>query len=126
VAGQTGRMPLRWPLHCTVDAQDGVPIVVASGRVSYRTAATLAAVLHQVVGDAKVLSGLVLDLQQVDYISSAGLRAIEAALVRLADAKLILVAPPEPVRIAFDLAGLSTRVAIAPSRPEALARIAER
>jgi len=119
-------MPLRWPLHCTVDAQDGVPIVVASGRVSYRTAATLAAVLHQVVGDAKVLSGLVLDLQQVDYISSAGLRAIEAALVRLADAKLILVAPPEPVRIAFDLAGLSTRVAIAPSRPEALARIAER
>jgi len=115
-------------LHCTLDAHNGVPVIVASGRVSYRTAATLAAVLHQAVGDGKIPPGLVLDLQQVDYISSAGLRAVEAALVRLASANaaLILVAPSEPVRIAFDLAGLSARVAIAPSQPEALARIAGR
>jgi len=105
-----------------------VPVIVASGRVSYRTATTFAAVLSQAMGDAQVPPGLVLDLQQVDYLSSAGVRAIEAVLVRLASANapLVLVAPPEPVRIVLDLAGLSKRVAIEPSLDQALARLGGR
>jgi anti-anti-sigma factor len=125
---EPGRAPLRWPLQLTLDTLDGIPVLIAAGRVSHASAAALTVGIDQAVGGAGTPAGVVLDLERVDYISSAGLRAIEAAAVRLAGrrAGFVLVAPPEPVRIALDLAGLLTRVTIEPSRALAVARIVSR
>jgi anti-anti-sigma factor len=62
----------------------------------------------------------------VDYISSAGLLALEAVSGRVqqADGELVLCGLIEPVRLAFDLAGLLPHFAVEPSRELALTRLA--
>jgi len=111
VAGQSAQGQ-KWPLEAAVETRAGVPVVVLAGRVSYASAGVLAAALEeaQAASQAPGAAGLVLDLSRVDYISSSGLQAIEAAAGRLG--RVVLVAPPEPVRIAVDLAGLLPKVTI--------------
>ena len=64
----------------------------------------------------------------MDYLSSAGLLALEAVLGRLhmVDGEMLLCGVTEPVRIAFDLAGLLSQFTEVPSRDEALAVFASR
>jgi anti-anti-sigma factor len=68
----------------------------------------------------------VIDLAQVDYVSSAGLAAISAAAARFATARspLILCAVSEPVSVAFNLGGLLSQIQIEPTRSRAVARVA--
>jgi len=58
--------------------------------------------------------GLVIDIEEVDYVSSAGLLALDAARRRLAasQGRLVLRGMGDAVRIAFDLAGLAERFSI--------------
>jgi len=72
-------------------------------------------------GDVRI----VLDLTDVDYISSPGLRAIAGAAERCTARRgmLVLCGVVEPVRIAFDLAGLSAQIPIEASRASAVARL---
>jgi len=60
---------------------------------------------------------LVLDLKDLDYVSSAGLRVMLVAAKRLgaAGGKLALAAPQPIVREILDIAGLSTIVQVFPS-----------
>jgi anti-anti-sigma factor len=67
-----------------------------------------------------------IDLADVDYVSSAGLNALATAAGLCAQARAVM-APcglTDPVRIAFDLGGLLPRLAIAPSRDHAIVRVA--
>jgi anti-anti-sigma factor len=62
---------------------------------------------------AQIESGerrIVIDLAQLDYISSAGLRAIVLASKRLnsANGKMVFCALKDPVREVFDIAGFSS------------------
>jgi anti-anti-sigma factor len=103
--------------------RDGVLIFELSGR--------LGTVRHRLTTAVDAIDqpgrGLILDLANVDYISSAGLLAIDLAAKHLAatDSVLVLCALPEPVRIAFDLAGFPVAT-IELSRERAIARLAER
>ena len=65
---------------------------------------------------------LVIDLAQLDYISSAGLRVLILAGKRLggADGKLVLCSLKEPVREVFDIAGFSSIFAVYGSHDEAI------
>ena len=65
---------------------------------------------------------LVLDLTQLDYISSAGLRVLLVAANRLkvAGGKLALCGLNDHVREVLDIAGLTSLLSIHPSREAAL------
>jgi len=69
---------------------------------------------------------LVIDLAGVDYVSSAGLMALEAVMARLlvVGGDFILCGLTEPVRLALDFGGLLEHFPEVPSRDDALARLA--
>ncbi|WP_410963986.1 STAS domain-containing protein, partial [Salmonella sp. SAL4448] len=68
---------------------------------------------------------VVVDLQEVDYISSAGLLALDAVSGRMhhAGGQLALCELSEPVTLAFQLSGLLEHFAIEPTRRDAVARL---
>ena len=65
---------------------------------------------------------LVIDLSQLDYCSSAGLRVFLLTSKRLnpAGGKLVLCSLQEPVREVFDIVGFFSILSILDSRDEAL------
>ncbi|MGQ9887397.1 MAG: STAS domain-containing protein [Aggregatilineales bacterium] len=97
-----------------------VAIVEARGRIDSSTAAALGEALTSAVeaGSARV----VLDLSQVDYMSSAGLREIVTAFKKARSLQGdIRVAEPTPrVLEVLELSGLDTFMKIYPSRAEAV------
>ena len=65
---------------------------------------------------------MVLDLSGVDYISSAGLRAVQTAAFRMTASgrALVVCGLREAVSVAFDLAGLTGTVTVEESRERAI------
>jgi stage II sporulation protein AA (anti-sigma F factor antagonist) len=121
VNGESASRGLRWPLRIKEDRRDGVVILELEGRLGHASADRLTAVLGTVIDQGA--RSLILDLAQVDYISSAGLLAVDLAAKHLAaiDGVLVLCSLPEPLRIAFELAGFLTRYPVEPSRDLAIA-----
>ena len=64
----------------------------------------------------------IIDLAQLDYISSAGLRVFMLAGKRLSSAngKMVLCALKDPVKEVFDIAGFSSIFSVYGSRDEAI------
>jgi len=112
-----------WFLRLDERQIDGVRLLAAHGRLSNRTAPMLKSALDA-LGTAQG-GGLVLDLAGIDYISSAGLRAVEHASqhLRAAGGMLVVCGLQAPVRVAFALAGLESQVVIEPSGEVAAARV---
>ena len=110
-----------WYLRVEQDHTPGVIVLTVSGRVSHKTSPEFGAALASAL-DA--MEAVVLDLSGVDYISSAGLRAIGHASRRLAerDRRFVVCGLRDPVSVALTLAGLAASVAIEPSRELAIAR----
>jgi stage II sporulation protein AA (anti-sigma F factor antagonist) len=100
---------------------NGVSVLAVAGRVGGDSASRLATAID---GAANGRRTFVIDLAQVDYVSSAGLEVMRAAAARCAarQGALILSSLSEPVRIAFDLAGLGSQIAVEPTREQAVAR----
>jgi stage II sporulation protein AA (anti-sigma F factor antagonist) len=116
---------LKWPLRIVEHRYRDVLVLELAGRVGAASAGLLSKALAKAFrrGDR-----VVMDLSGVDYVSSAGLHALELA----ADPgsrnggrarTLVLCAVPEPVRVALDLAGLLPHLQIEPSRDLAVARV---
>ena len=101
----------------------GITVVGLRGRIGTAGAGRLIEVVAQAIGQGQ--RRLVLDLSGVDYISSAGLRAFDAAAdrIRAAGGALVLCGLTEPVRLAFDLGGRLDRLAVETSVAEAAARL---
>ena len=117
-------MDLRWPLRISEERLDGVLILGLTGRLGAASAADFDAAVTAAVARGDVR--LVVDLDGVDYISSAGLKALSAAGGRCAVAAgaLSLCRLTEPVRIALDLGGLLPELSIEATREEAIVRVA--
>ena len=117
-------MNLQWPLRIVEERRDGVLILILTGRLGAASAVHLGVALGDAAarGDAR----LVIDLAGVDYVSSAGLNALEAAAGLCARARgaLALCEVTDPVRIALDLGGLLPDLPIEPSRGQAIVRVA--
>jgi anti-anti-sigma factor len=101
-----------WRLTIRQVHQDGALIVSPAGRLGSRGSAELVETLM-----AALIRGhgrIVLDLAGVDYLSSSGLLALEAALarVRAEGGDLVLCNVTAPVRLALDLAGLLPQVGV--------------
>lgn len=107
------------------EKQDGSLVVVPSGRVDSNSSSELERALVALTGSGE--TRIVVDLAEVEYISSAGLRVLLMVAKKLQDAKgrLVLCAMPESVRLVFELAGFLPIFAIETTREAALARLRE-
>jgi anti-anti-sigma factor len=116
-------MNLRWPLRINEERRDGALVLALAGRLGATSAVYLDAAVTEAVGrgDAR----LVIDLAGVDYVSSAGLKALASAASRCASAHgdLALCGLGEPVRIALDLGGLTADLPVESTRDRAVARV---
>jgi stage II sporulation protein AA (anti-sigma F factor antagonist) len=115
--------PLAWSLDMHTDRAGPVLVVAPRGRLGTLTSGAFIEVLVGAIraGERRVL----LDMSGVDYVSSAGLLALEAVQGRLlvARGELVICCLGEPVRLAFELAGLLAQFAVEDSRERALARL---
>ena len=96
----------KWELRVALSAGSAAATVVVAGRVSGANAARLDEALQGawVAGERRI----VVDLQGVDYLSSAGVDVLSRMSARLADAggELQLVHVQAPVGLVLDLAGI--------------------
>src|SRR5262245_5311550 len=91
-----------------------------SGKLDTTTAKTFEAkILAQIESGDRCF---VIDLAQLEYVSSAGLRVFILAAKRLnsANGKIVLCALKDPVKEVFDIAGFSSVFSIYGSHDEAL------
>jgi anti-anti-sigma factor len=101
-----------WRLAIRQVHQNGVLIISPAGRLGSRGSAELLETLMAAV--TRGHGHIVLDLAGVDYLSSSGLLALEAALarVRAEGGDLLLCNVAAPVRLVLDLAGLLALVTV--------------
>jgi anti-anti-sigma factor len=116
-------MKLRWPLRINDARCDGALILTLAGRLGASSALSLGKVVSEAIGRGDIR--LVIDLTEVDYVSSAGLKALEeaACLCTRAGGGLALCGLGEPVRIALALGGMLADFPVEPSRDRAIARV---
>jgi len=99
-----------------------VLVLGLSGRLGRSSAVALADTLADALGRGDIR--LVLDLSQMDYISSAALQSIESAAAECdaLEGALVLCGVGAPVRIALEIAGALTYLPIEPSLEAAIGR----
>jgi anti-sigma B factor antagonist len=97
-----------------------VSVMTVKGRVDSATAPDLENALKQLVDGDK--TQIILDLKDVEYMSSAGLRAMVSTLkaVKRINGDLRLCAPSARVAEVLRLAGLTSIFSIYPSQTEAV------
>jgi anti-anti-sigma factor len=115
---------LTWSLQIDRTVLGEVHVFAPAGRLGTLSSGDLVEALVGAITDGARL--VLVDLAGVDYISSAGLLALDAVSgrVQAANGALVLCGLVEPVRLAFDLAGLLPHFAVAPARDLALAQLA--
>jgi anti-sigma B factor antagonist len=106
-------------MEITEQKSAGVVTLRLSGKLDTTTARAFE---EKILG--RIESGerhVVIDLSQLDYISSAGLRVIIVAGKRLsaANGKMVLCSLKDPVREVFDIAGFSSIFSIYGSHDDA-------
>lgn len=107
-------------MQITTQESGAVSVVAVSGRVDSATAPDLEAALKRLVDAEK--TQLVLDLLSVEYMSSAGLRAMVSTLksVKRVNGDLRIASPSQRVEEVLRLAGLTAIFSIYRSRDEAV------
>lgn len=106
-------------MNINVSSRDHVTLVEASGRIDSMNAHQLGEALSREIDSGHVQ--LVLDLANVDYMSSAGLREIVSALKKVRSAgDLRLAQPSVRVQEVLEMAGLDTIFQIFPTQTEAV------
>jgi anti-anti-sigma factor len=102
------------------DRKADAVILALSGKLDATTAKTFEDRILGVINSGT--QRLVVDLSQLDYVSSSGLRVFIIAAKRLqtVDGKIVLCSMKDHVRHVFDLAGFSSMLSIYGSREEAI------
>lgn len=102
------------------DRKADAVVLALSGKLDATTARTFEDRILGVIGSGT--QRLVVDLAQLEYVRSSGLRVFLLAAKRLhsTDRKFVLCSLKEHVRQVFDLAGLSSILSIYNSRDDAI------
>ena len=102
------------------DRKADAVILALSGKLDATTAKTFEDRILGVINSGT--QRLVVDLSQLEYVSSSGLRVFLLAAKRLqaTDGKIVLCALKDQIRQVFDLAGFSSFLSTYGSRDEAL------
>ncbi len=109
-------------MEIAVKAQDGVAVVTPSGVIDTRGSVAFERALMEVLEGAT--RRIVIDLQKVDLITSAGIRVLVMTGKRLHDGRLVLCGLSPQVKSVFDIAGLTSYFGITATVAEALAALA--
>ena len=99
-------VPRQWHFASSAVTENGSIVLVLQGRIGHAAAGDLEAAAKAAVSGA--LRDLVLDLSGVEYLSSAGLKVLEALAAAQKDrgATLSLRAPSPAARLSLELSGL--------------------
>ena len=99
-------------------------LINIKGRIDHKTAKDFEEALKSHLGDGQTGS-LVLDLGELEYMTSAGLRVLLMLAKKLqgTGGHLVLCAMPESVRLVFELAGFLPIFEIEDTRQAALSRL---
>jgi len=118
--------PRSWRLSIERERRGQVVVFTVAGRLAARSSADLTERLVDAIDAGTVR--IAIDLGGVDYVSSAGLLAIEAVAARVhtAGGELVLCALTEAVRRAIDLAGLLPHIVVEASADEAVQRLSSK
>jgi anti-sigma B factor antagonist len=102
------------------DRRAGAVILTLSGKLDATTAKPFEDRILEVINSG--IERVVVDLSQLEYISSAGLRVFLLSAKRLqgTQGKMVVCALKDHVRQVFDLAGFSSILSIYSSRDEAI------
>ena len=102
------------------DRKADAVILALSGKLDATTAKTFEDKILSLINSG--VQRLVVDLSQLEYVSSSGLRVFLLAAKRLqpTDGKFALCGMQDHIRQLFDLAGLSSILSIYGSRAEAV------
>ena len=109
-------------LRVTTDRRDGVAVVVATGEIDLETADTFAAALRAQL--AAGVDGIVVDLLEVPFMDSSGLKQLLAASNELRERLIVVLGPESPVRRLLELAEIADRIPLLTTVDEAVARLA--
>lgn len=114
-----------WRLAILDEVAGDVSIVTATGRLGAAMAGTWEEGLARIAGSRKI----VIDLGGIDYACSSAIVALSEFLDRREsldrregqDGGVVVCGLGDPLRLTFDLAGLLSRLTVAPTRAAALA-----
>ena len=108
-------------IEITDEKENGVAVCRIRGRLDGATSATADTYLISLAEQTET-SGIVLDLSDLDYMSSAGLRVLLMAAKRAkkSSSRLVLAAPREGVQQVLEISGFASILDIHPTRQEAV------
>jgi anti-anti-sigma factor len=109
-------------------SQDGATVLAVSGRLDAEAVATFDAGLTPLIGDSgSSPTRLVLDLSDLDYVSSAGLHALFSAArrVRANGGALVVAAPARFVSEVFAISRFDRVIEVFPTVNDAVSGTAE-
>ena len=107
-------------MEVTEKRQDGVCILSLTGRLDANTSTGFQQQLLQIIEDGT--SNIVLDCENLDYISSAGLRVVLVAIkqVQPTEGKVVLCSLQQYIREVFEVAKFDAFLTIADTLEDAL------
>lgn len=110
-------------MNITEETRGGILILRPAGRIDSGTAGAFETRLVQVVGGGA--ASVVVDMVDLTYISSAGLRALLVAAKRAkpAGSRIVLAAMSANIREVFDMSGFSTLFEIHPGADAAVSAL---
>lgn len=110
-------------MNITEEQNSGVAVLKPAGRIDSATAGEFEKRLVAAVGNS---NRVVVDMAQLGYISSAGLRAllVAAKKARPGGGRIALAAMAPAIREVFDLSGFSSLFEIFPDGTAAVAALA--
>ena len=108
-------------MEISTEIENGTLIAKAEGRIDGANANAFVEAMQAASGESE--GAVVIDCENLSYISSAGLRAVLLIAKTLGerDVKLVLCALSDPVTEVFEISGFGKIMAIYPTRVEALA-----
>ena len=107
-------------MEITEERRENILILRVVGRLDASTSKALEEKLLPLIASGQ--GQLVIDLSQLDYVSSSGLRVFLLAAKRMENAKgkMVLCSLKDTVKQVFDIAGFSSILTLAGSTEEAI------
>ncbi len=110
-------------MDLNTEKSNGILIAAPEGRIDGINALQFQQALNEKIDDS--VSGVVIDMSDLNYVSSAGLRAVLliSKALQQREARLVLCALQAPIREVFQISGFDQIIDISEDREAAIASI---